>query len=195
VRLIAFGDSLTQGYGLEQDDGLVPQLQNWLRAAGYDVDLLNAGVSGDTTAGGLARIEWTLSDAPDAMIVTLGGNDLLRGIDPANSQQNLDGILDVLADAAVPAMLIGLPAPQNFGPEFAEAFAAMYPTVATAHSVLLYPDLLAPISQLAINGETFTHLMQDDFVHPNRDGVALIVAALGPVVAAFLDGLGGQGAG
>lgn len=186
LRLAALGDSLTQGYGLPAGQGLVPQLQDWLRRAGHDVIVINAGVSGDTTAGGLSRLDWTLADRPDAMIVALGGNDLLRGIDPAASRANLDAILTRLDAEGVPAMLVGLPAPGNYGPEFQRQFGAMFPDLAQAHGVALYPDLLSPITQRHAAGEDYRDLMQEDGLHPSAAGVKAIVAALGPAVAAWL---------
>ncbi|MDO5605860.1 MAG: arylesterase [Paracoccus sp. (in: a-proteobacteria)] len=186
LRLAALGDSLTQGYGLAQDQGLVPQLQAWLQAAGHDVIVINAGVSGDTTAGGLSRLDWTLADAPDAMIVALGGNDLLRGIDPAASRANLDAILTRLNDEGIPAMLVGLPAPGNYGPEFRAQFEAMYPELAQAHGAALYPDLLAPIAEKYATGQSYGDLMQDDHLHPSAAGVSAIVAAMGPFVDEWL---------
>jgi acyl-CoA thioesterase-1 len=190
LKLAALGDSLTQGYGLAQGQGLVPQLQDWLRAAGHDVIVINAGVSGDTTAGGLSRLDWTLADKPDAMIVALGGNDLLRGIDPAASRANLDAILARLAAEGVPAMLVGLPAPGNFGPDFQRDFQAMFPDLARDHDAALYPDLLAPITRKYAAGESYVDLMQDDGLHPSAAGVRAIVEAMGPAVGAWLDGIG-----
>jgi len=189
IRLAALGDSLTQGYGLAQGEGLVPQLQAWLNAQGHMVEVLNAGVSGDTTAGGLSRLDWTLADRPDAMMVALGGNDLLRGIDPATSRANLEGILARLQAEAVPAILVGLPAPGNYGPEFQAAFEAMYPELAEEYGAMLYPDLLQPITAKQEAGMRYIDLMQDDHIHPNAAGVALIVEGLGPVVSAFLHSL------
>ena len=189
LRLVALGDSLTQGYGLPQDQGLVPQLQAWLRAAGHDVIVINAGVSGNTTAGGLSRLDWTLADKPDAMIVALGGNDLLRGIDPAASRANLDAILTRLGAEGVPAMLVGLPAPGNYGPDFQQEFQAMYPDLAQRHGAALYPDLFSPITQKHRAGESLDGLMQDDGLHPSAAGVGAIVAAMGPAVEAWLTGI------
>ena len=186
VRLAALGDSLTQGYGLAQGEGLVPQLQAWLQDQGHAVSVLNAGVSGDTTAGGLSRLDWTLGDNPDAMLVALGGNDLLRGIEPSASRANLDAILTGLADAGVPAMLIGLPAPGNYGPEYQDEFEAMYAELAAEHGVAFHPDLLQPITARNEQGQSVSDLMQDDNIHPNAQGVALIVESLGPVVSEFL---------
>lgn len=189
LRLAALGDSLTQGYGLTQGEGLVPQLQEWLREQGHDVEVLNAGVSGDTTAGGVSRLDWTLADNPDAMMVALGGNDLLRGIDPAASRANLETILARLQSDGIPALLVGMPAPGNYGPEFQNAFAAMYPELAEQYDALLYPNLLQPISDKQDQGIRYLDLMQDDHIHPNATGVALIVEGLGPVVSQFLRGI------
>jgi acyl-CoA thioesterase I len=189
LRLVALGDSLTQGYGLPQDEGLVPQLEAWLQDEGIDVIVINAGVSGDTTAGGLSRLDWTLADEPDAMVVALGGNDLLRGIDPAASRANLQAILERLTEEAIPAMLVGLPAPGNYGPEFRDAFEAMYTDLSRDYDAPLYPNLLQPISEKYELGLSYSELMQDDHLHPSADGVAAIVEGLGPVVAAWLEGL------
>jgi acyl-CoA thioesterase I len=186
VRIAALGDSLTQGYGLAQGDGLVPQLQAWLDARGHDVVVINAGVSGDTTAGGLSRLDWTLADNPDAMIVALGGNDLLRGIDPAVSRANLDAILTRLQADGVPALLVGLPAPGNYGPDFTTAFEAMYPELAAEYGAGLLPDMLGPISEKHLTGQAFMDLMQADGIHPNAAGVALVVEAMGPAVEALI---------
>ncbi|MEC7670375.1 MAG: GDSL-type esterase/lipase family protein, partial [Pseudomonadota bacterium] len=126
VEVVALGDSLTAGYGLPQGQGLVPKLQAWLDEQGVDAKVVNAGVSGDTTRGGLSRVEWSLSDQSDAMIVALGGNDLLRGIDPTSSRENLAAILDIAAARELPVLLVGLEAPSNYGAGFKEAFDSMY---------------------------------------------------------------------
>ena len=187
LRVTALGDSLTQGYGLLPDEGLVPQLQAWLTARGHDVSVLNAGVSGDTTAGGLSRLDWTLADTPDAMIVALGGNDLLRGIDPALSRANLAGILERLASDRIPVLLVGLPAPANYGPEYQAEFEAMYPELAAFYGVLLLPDMLAPLAARVETGAAPIEVFQGDMIHPNRAGVGLVVEALGPQVEALLE--------
>ncbi len=187
LTLVALGDSLTQGYGLPQGQGLVPQLSDWLAARGHDVNVINAGVSGDTTAGGLARVEWSLQDGADALMVALGGNDLLRGIDPASSRANLDGIMQAAQAQGIPVLLVGLPAPGNYGPDFKQAFEAMYPDLASEYGALHFPDLLQPMSEKADAGLSFAELMQDDHIHPNAAGVAAIVEALGPVVEELLE--------
>lgn len=186
VRIAALGDSLTQGYGLEQGQGLVPQLQAWLDAQGVQAVVLNAGVSGDTTAGGLSRLDWTLADRPDAVIVALGGNDMLRGIDPAAARANLSAILARLAADGVPALLVGIAAPGNYGPDYREAFAAIFPELAAEHGAGVVPDLLAPITERLLGGQAIGALMQADGIHPNAQGVALVVEALGPAVAALV---------
>lgn len=181
VTVAALGDSLTQGYGLVQDQGFVPQLEGWLRANGAEVTVLNAGVSGDTTAGGLARVDWTLGDNVDALIVALGGNDLLRGIDPAVSRANLDGILQAAAARGLPVLLVGLEAPGNYGPDFKADFEAMFPDLATEYEALLYNDFLAPLRQ-GDQAEALQRLMQSDGIHPNAEGVKLMVDGIGPEV-------------
>ena len=186
VTVAMLGDSLTQGYGLPPEAGLVPQLENWLRARGADIALVNAGVSGDTTAGGLSRVGWTLTPEIDGVVVALGGNDMLRGINPAVTRANLDGILTAADDAGVDAMLVGLAAPGNYGAEYRTEFDAMFPQLAQAHDVPLVRSLLAPI----IEGPDPLSLMQPDGIHPDAEGVRLVVDALGPQVLAFVDGLG-----
>lgn len=189
LRLVALGDSLTQGYGLPAEEGFVPQLESWLRAEGLDVEVVNAGVSGDTTAGGLARMDWTLSEPVDAMLITLGGNDLLRGLNPAASKENLDGILARLELEGIPAMLAGMPAPGNYGPEFKLAFERMYIDLAGTYDVPLVPNFMQPMTDKAEAGTSFTDLMQDDHIHPNAKGVELIIEHIGPEVRDFLHAL------
>ena len=184
--MAALGDSLTQGYGLPPEEGFVPQLQGWLDAAGADAALINAGVSGDTTAGGLSRVGWTLTAEVDAMIVALGGNDLLRGIDPAVSRENLRGILEAAAAADVEVLLVGLEAAGNYGPEFKAAFDGMYADLAEEFGVPLVPNFLGGLIEAAGGpGEALAY-MQADGIHPNAQGVAEIVAALGPEVLALV---------
>ena len=176
VTIAALGDSLTQGYGLAVNDGFTAQLERWLIEQGADVRVINAGVSGDTTAGGLSRIDWTLTPEVDAIIVELGGNDFLRGIDPAVSRANLDGILTRTDAAGIPELLAGLTVSNNYGPDYKTAFEAMYPDLAEAHGAILYPDFFAAL------GDDPSLVMQADGIHPNADGVALIVADIGPKV-------------
>ena len=186
VVIAALGDSLTQGYGLPAEQGFVAQLQAWLDAEGAEVRLINAGVSGDTTAGGLARVGWTLTPEVDAMIVALGGNDLLRGLDPGQARANLAGILDAAAAAEVEVLLVGMEAPGNYGPDYKAAFDAIYPDLAGAYGSLYLPSFFAGLQE---DGETpdparLRPFLQADGIHPNAEGVARIVAGIGPSVRA-----------
>nr|WP_240611082.1 arylesterase [Oceaniglobus ichthyenteri] len=182
VTIAALGDSLTQGYGLPQGDGFVPQLEAWIEAEGGDVTIVNAGVSGDTTAGGLARVDWTLTPEVDAMIVALGGNDLLRGIDPAASRANLDGILQKAQERDLPVLLVGMIAPGNYGPEFKAGFDAIYPDLAQTYGTLYAPSFLAALEAFEDRQATVRTYLQPDGIHPNAQGVQLIVEDLGPKV-------------
>lgn len=182
MTVAALGDSLTQGYGLPPEDGFVPQLERWLREKGADVTVLNAGVSGDTTQGGLSRVDWTLTPDVDAMIVALGGNDLLRGIDPSVSRANLEGILEAATGKGVPVLLVGMTAPGNYGPDYKAAFDAMYPDLAREFGTLYYRGFLDALTAQEDRAEALKTYMQPDGLHPNREGVALIVAAMGPTV-------------
>lgn len=182
VTIAALGDSLTQGYNLPQGEGFVPVLQDWLLAHEVDAVVLNAGVSGDTTAGGLSRVGWTLTDDVDAMIVALGGNDVLRGIDPATSRANLEGILQAAAAKDVPVLLVGISAPGNYGPDYKAAFDAIYPELAAQYGTLHYINFLQAILDHAEKTGSMQDVMQEDGIHPNPAGVKLIVAAMGPSV-------------
>lgn len=179
VVIAALGDSLTQGYGLKPGDGLVPQLQDWLEARGAEVRLINAGVSGDTTLGGLNRIDWTLTGEVQGLIVALGGNDVLRGLDPATSRANLEAILIKAEARGLPVLLVGMEAPGNYGPRYKAEFDAIFPRLAATHDVLLFPGFF---DALRAGGDqaALADLMQPDGIHPNARGVALIVEALGP---------------
>ncbi len=174
---------MTQGYGLPVEDGLVPTLQRWLTERGADVRLINAGVSGDTTAGGAARIDWTLTPDVDGLIVSLGANDMLRGLPPEDARQNLKEILLAAKDRDVQTMLIGFPAPLNYGAEYKSAFGTTYVTLATEFEVVFLRNLLAPIQ--TAEGPN-TDYLQSDQLHPNAEGVALIVEDLGPRVLDLL---------
>ncbi|MBR9843768.1 MAG: arylesterase [Rhodobacteraceae bacterium] len=185
VDLVALGDSLTQGYGLIEQEGFVPQMRVWLKEHGAEVRLVNAGVSGDTTAGGLARVDWTLTEEIDGMIVALGGNDMLRGIDPGVSKANLAGILEAAKAKGVAVLLVGMEAPGNYGPDYKAAFDAMYGELAEDYGVLLAPSFFAGMGEAS--PEAIRDLMQPDGIHPNGKGVALIVEALGPEVLALVE--------
>lgn len=182
VTIAALGDSLTQGYGLIPEQGFVAQLQNWLEDNGADVTLINAGVSGDTTAGGLARVGWTLTPEVDALIVNLGGNDLLRGLDPSVSRANLEGILAAAKENGLAVLLVGLTAPSNYGADYKAEFEAIFPRLSSRYETLLYPDFLAPLTENNGRAEALGLYMQADGIHPNSEGVRLIVEGIGPSV-------------
>ena len=190
VRVVALGDSLTAGYGLANpEDGLVPQLQALLRAGGAEVVVENAGVSGDTTAGGLARLDWALGGGADALIVTLGGNDMLRGLPPAQARANLEAILQAAKARGLPVLLVGMTAPGNYGPEYKADFDRIYPELAAEYGAVLVPDFFDGFR--AAGGDmtdpaSFAQWMQADGIHPNPAGVRHIAKALAPKVADLL---------
>ena len=185
ITVLALGDSLTQGFGLPDGDGFVPQLQAWLRARGAEVSIINAGVSGDTTAGGAARVEWGLTPEVDAMILALGANDMLRGIDPAVSRANLSQILTVAQGRGIDVLLVGLHAPSNFGAEYKAEFDGIFPGLAEAFGVPLAPDFFIGLDGVA--PEDLPGFFLPDRLHPNAEGVARIVEGLGPDVLALIE--------
>ena len=175
IKILALGTSLTEGYGVPPGEDFTAVLQARLAAAHVDAKLINAGVSGDTSAGGLARLDWSLADRPDAAIVELGSNDALRGQSPAQTQANVAAVLAKLKAAHVPVLLIGMKAPRNLGTEYAAQFDPIYPTLAQKFGVLLYPFMLDGV---AMNPK----LNQADGIHPNPDGVKIIVTRILPYV-------------
>ncbi len=185
VTVLALGDSLTQGYGLPEQDGLVPQMRKWLEDQGVEAELINAGVSGDTTAGGAARVEWSLTPEVDAMIVTLGGNDLLRGIDPAASRRNLESILKIAQTNEVEVLLVGLSAPGNYGAEYKSSFDAIYPELSEAYGAFYAPDFFAGLG--GGDPAALQQWFQADGIHPNAEGVVRIVEGLGPHLRALIE--------
>lgn len=182
VTLLAFGDSLTQGYGLPQQDGFVPTLEAWLEARGADVDVVNGGVSGDTTAGGAARIAWSLTPEIDAVVVALGGNDLLRGIDPADTAANLDAILAEIGARGLPALLVGMEATGNYGESYKAEFDAIYPALSEKYDVPLFSQFLQALVDAGDRQQVLRDYLQPDATHPNAQGVKLIVERMGPAV-------------
>jgi acyl-CoA thioesterase-1 len=174
-KIFILGDSLTAGWGVENGESLPAQLEARLKARGHKVRVVNGGVSGDTTAGGKARIGWALKDKPDAVIVALGGNDALRGISPQATRRNLDAILTRVKQAGLPVLLAGYMSPRNLGPEYIAEFEAVYPELAKKHDVLFYPFILDGVAMdPALN--------QGDGIHPNAKGVARMVDGLVPIV-------------
>lgn len=180
ATIVILGDSLAAGYGLRDESQAFPaRLEAALKSRGRDVRVVNAGVSGDTTAGGRSRLDWALSDRPDLMIVELGGNDGLRGIDPAVTFANLDDILTRLKAQSVRVLLTGMLAPPNLGRAYGEAFNAVFPRLAEKHGVALYPFFLDGVA-------AERDLNQPDGIHPNPTGVAVIVERILPAVEAAL---------
>jgi acyl-CoA thioesterase-1 len=175
VEIVALGDSLTAGYGLGPGDSFPEQLQAALTERGHDVTVANAGVSGDTASDGLARLEWSVPEAADIVIVELGANDALRGIDPAVTRQALAVVLDKLRARGQAAVLAGMLAPRNLGEEYAAAFDAIYPELAAEYEVAFYPFFLAGVA-------TDSALNQADGMHPTASGVEKIVTAMLPLV-------------
>ena len=182
VEVVALGDSLTAGYGLAEGEGLVPQLQAWLTSQGSDAVVVNAGVSGDTTAGGLSRLDWALEPGADALLVILGGNDMLRGLPPAEARANLDAILTKAQAKGLPVLLVGMQAPGNWGPDYKAQFDAIYPDLAASHHVLFADSFFGPLMNGTNDPAAIAPWMQADGIHPNAEGVKIIVAGLGPKV-------------
>jgi acyl-CoA thioesterase-1 len=178
-RLLVLGDSLTAGYGLPQHDGFERQLQRALMARGHDVSLIDGAVSGDTTAGGRARLDWTLEEGADAAIIELGANDGLRGVDPKEMEANLTAILDTLATKHIPVLLTGMYAPPNLGPDYQEAFRAVFDRLGKRPGVLYDPFFMEGVAMHA-------ELFQEDGLHPNAEGVKREVARLLPLVEQLL---------
>jgi acyl-CoA thioesterase-1 len=183
--IAVLGDSLAAGFGLAAEAAFPARLEAGLRARGVAVRVINAGVSGDTSAGGLARLDWTLDGSPglvpDLVIVELGSNDALRGLDPAETLVNLDAILTAIRDRGMTAMLAGMMAPRNLGREYAEDFDSIYPRLAEKHAIVLYPFFLDCVAlDPALN--------QGDLIHPNGAGVGIIVERIIPFVLRALEG-------
>ena len=179
IRILVLGDSLTAGYGLAQPDGFQAQMTRALKASGHDVTLVDAAVSGDTTAGGRARLEWALGDGVDAAFVALGANDGLRALDTGAMEQNLVAILDALAAKHIPTLLSGMEAPPNMGADYAAAFRAVFTRLGQRPGLLFDPFLLVGVAgDPALN--------QADRMHPNPEGVKREVARLLPLFETLL---------
>jgi acyl-CoA thioesterase-1 len=187
-RILAFGDSLTAGYGLAADQAFPVRLQARLNADGRNVQIINGGVSGDTTAGGLSRLDWALADKPDYVLVELGANDMLRGIDPKVTAGNLDKILARLTADGTKIMLLGMRAAANWGEDYRRAFDAIYPALAAKYKIPLYPFFLDGVA-------LDPTLTQPDGLHPNERGVAILVDRIAPSVERMLAGAAPRGSG
>lgn len=180
LRIVVFGDSLVAGLRLKTSDAFPAQLERALKAKGHVVEVINAGVSGDTTAGGLERVRWAVPDKTDAVILELGANDALRGLDPARAKANLDKIITALKATGARVLLAGMVAPGNLGEGYTQTFNAIYPALASKHGVLLYPFFLDGI---ALNAQ----FNLDDGIHPNPKGVAEITKRILPTVEQLIE--------
>jgi len=175
MTIVAFGDSLTAGYGLVDNQSFPAQLEAALKACGKDVSVVNAGVSGDTSNAALQRLDWSLPENAEALIVELGGNDALQGIPPEGTRDALAKIIEAAQAKGVPVLLAGMEAPRNMGKDYIDAFAAIYPALAAKYGVVFYPFFLDGVV-------LDDSLMQADGIHPNGKGVAKIVASIMPKV-------------
>jgi acyl-CoA thioesterase I len=179
--VLDFGDSLTAGFGLPPEQAFPVRLEARLRQEGLQVRIVNGGVSGDTTAGGLARLDWALADKPDYVILALGGNDALRGTDPETVRANLEKMIGKIEASGAKTLLIGMLAPPNWGPEYKLAFDAIYPALAQEHHLPLYPFFLEGVAMKP-------ELNQPDGLHPNQRGVDVLVDHIAPLVARLVGG-------
>lgn len=180
VTIMAFGDSLVHGYGLPEGEPFPAQLQAALKDEGYAVEVINAGSSGDTSRSGRSRLNWVLQDDVDAAIVVLGANDALRGIDPAVTRENLDAVLQTLDDRGVATLMAGMKAPRNMGKAYVQEFDELFPDLAEKHGVVYYPFFLKGVAQ-------DPDLNQSDGIHPNAEGVSVIVDNILPKVEQLID--------
>jgi acyl-CoA thioesterase-1 len=178
-EILAFGDSLTAGLGLPAEGTFPSRLEARLRAEGVGAHVVNAGVSGDTTAGGLARLDWALADKPEIVILELGANDALRGIDPTIVRANLDAMIGKIQASGAKLLLMGMRAPPNLGEEYQHEFERIYPELARARGVTLYPFFLEGVAM-------DPKLNQPDGIHPNERGVAALVERIAPIVARLI---------
>jgi len=179
VKIVALGDSITAGYGLPADQAFPAKLTRALEAKGYAVSIANAGVSGDTTGGGLDRLDWSVPQGTEAVILELGANDMLRGLDPAATKTTLEEILSKLDQRHIPVLLVGMKAVRNLGLDYARNFDAIYPALASTHSVVFYPFFLDGVA-------TDPQFNQGDGLHPNAAGVDVIVARILPQVETLI---------
>ncbi len=182
--ILAFGDSLYAGYGLAPNEGFAPELQNALNETGQDVRVHNAGVSGDTTAAGLRRMDFVLDSLnrkPDLVLLGLGGNDLLRGLKPSETRANMEAMVQKLSDRGIPVMLTGMLAPPNLGKEFSDQFNIIYPALAKKYEADLYPFFMDGVVGRA-------DLILPDGIHPNAEGIDVIVERIAPSVELALQG-------
>lgn len=186
ITIVALGDSLTQGYGLPDWEGFVPVMEGWLKDKGVDVQINNAGVSGDTTSGGLERAEWALYGEIHGVILAMGGNDMLRGFPPELVRSNLAKIIEIANENDVDVLLVGMKATNNFGQEYKDDFDAIYPSLSAEYGVQLYDDFIGAISRARSMAE-IQEFMQGDGLHPTAEGVRMIVDEMGYSVMGLID--------
>lgn len=179
VKLVGFGDSLMAGYQLPAADAFPVKLEKALRENGYEIEIANAGVSGDTSSGGLARLDWSIPEGTQGVILELGANDALRGIPPEETEKNLDAMLTRLKERGIAVLLAGMLAPPNMGSEYGERFNGIYQRMAEKHGVALYPFFLDGVV-------TKANLQLEDGMHPNSEGVDVMVATILPAAEAFI---------
>ncbi len=180
VKLVAFGDSLTAGYQLPPEDAFPVQLEKALKEKGYNVTVVNAGVSGDTTSGGLSRLDWSVGDDVDGVILELGANDALRGLDPSITRENLDMMVEKLKSRDIPVLIAGMMAPPNMGASYGQAFNSIYGDLAQKYDELLYPFFLDGVA-------THADLTLSDGVHPTGEGISIIVEKILPSVEMLIE--------
>ena len=185
-KVFILGDSITHGFGLPEEEGLVNQLSNWFSNNGTAVSFINGGVSGDTTAGGLERLSWSLTEDISAVIVALGSNDVLRGFPPEITKENLSEMIDIAQGNKVPVLLIGTYAPGNYGEEYKSNFDAIFTDLAEEKNIAYIDSYLKPLLDEVSKGKDVMHLLQADGLHPNPNGVRVVVEYISPQLLKFL---------
>jgi len=182
IKLVGFGDSLMAAYNLQANEGFPARLEAALRERGHDVVITDAGVSGDTTSGGLARLDWSIPDGVDGVILELGANDALRGLPPEETRRNLEAMITRLKERGIPVLLAGMLAPPNMGADYEAAFNAIYPDLAAKYDLALYPFFLDGVT-------ANPDLLLSDGMHPNPNGINKMVENILPVTEQFLAGI------
>ena len=185
-KVFILGDSITHGFGLPQEEGLVNQLSSWFSNNGMAVDFINGGVSGDTSAGGLERLSWSLTEDVSAVVVALGSNDVLRGFPPEITKENLSAIIDIAQSNKLPVLLVGTYAPGNYGEEYKKDFDAIFTDLAVEKNIAYIDSYLKPLLDEVTQGKDVSHLLQADGLHPNPNGVQIIVEYISPQLLRFL---------
>ena len=185
-KVFILGDSITHGFGLSQEEGLVIQLSYWFSNNGIAVDFINGGVSGDTSAGGLERISWSLTEDVSAVVVALGSNDVLRGFPPEITKENLSAIIDIAKSNKLPVLLVGTYAPGNYGEEYKKDFDAIFTDLAVEKNIAYIDSYLKPLLDEVTQGKDVSHLLQADGLHPNPNGVQIIIEYIAPQLLRFL---------